>query len=123
MSELRYSKDHEWVKVEGDIAIIGITKHAEEALGEVVYVEFPEVGDTLEADGVFGVIESVKAAADSYTPVSGEVVEINERLEDEPNFINEEPYEAWILKVKMSDIAELDRLMDEGEYRKYCEEE
>ena len=120
---LYYSKDHEWVRVEGDTAVVGITDYAQDSLGEVVYVEFPEIDDEVEAGGVFGVIESVKAAADSYTPVSGRVVEINEELEDSPQLLNETPYEAWIMKVELKDKGEIEGLMDAKAYTKFCEEE
>lgn len=120
---LYYSKDHEWVRVEGDTAVIGITDYAQDSLGEIVYVEFPEIGDEIEAGGIFGVIESVKAAADSYSPVSGRVVEINEELEDAPQDLNEKPYEAWILKIELRGKGELEELMDSEEYMKLCEEE
>ncbi len=124
VKDLYYSKDHEWVKVEGDTAYIGITDYAQKSLGEVVYVEFPEVGDEFSAGDAFGVIESVKAAADSYMPVSGEILEINEdELEDEPQALNERPYEAWVLKVKLSDLGELDNLLSADDYAKHCEEE
>ena len=123
MEGLYYSKDHEWIKVEGNTAVIGITDYAQDSLGEVVYVEFPEIEDELEAGGVFGVIESVKAAVDSYAPVSGRVVEINEELEDSPQLLNETPYDAWIIKVELGDKNELEELMDSTEYTKFCEEE
>ena len=121
---LYYSKDHEWVKVDGDIAYIGITDHAQDSLGEIVYVEFPEVEDELKAGDAFGVIESVKAAADSYMPVSAKILEINEEvLEEEPQALNEKPYEAWILKVKLTDKKELEGLLGAEDYTKFCEEE
>jgi len=120
---LYYSKDHEWVRVEGDTAVVGITDYAQDSLGEVVYVEFPEIDDEVEAGGVFGVIESVKAAADSYTPVSGRVTRINEELEDSPQLLNETPYEAWIMKVELKDKGEIEGLMDAKAYTKFCEEE
>lgn len=118
-----YSKDHEWIKVEGDEAYIGITDYAQHALGEIVYVEMPEVDDELNAGDVFGVIESVKAASDSYLPVSGMVIEINEELEDSPELLNNSPYESWILKVKISDLSELESLMNHEDYKVFCESE
>lgn len=118
-----YSKDHEWIKVEGDVASVGITDYAQHALGEIVYVEMPEVDDELDAQEVFGVIESVKAASDSYMPVSGTIVEANEELEDSPELLNSNPYESWILKVKMSDTSELEGLMDHEAYKAFCESE
>ena len=121
---LYYSKDHEWIKIEGNEVYIGITDYAQHSLGEVVYVEFPEVGDEFAAGDVFGVIESVKAAADSYMPISGKIIGINdELLEDEPQALNEKPYEAWILKVELSDHTELEGLLSAEDYMKHCEEE
>lgn len=121
---LYYSKDHEWIKVEGDTAYIGITDYAQQSLGEVVYVEFPEEGDEFGSGEAFGVIESVKAAADSYMPVSGKVIGINdELLEDEPQALNEKPYEAWILKVELTNHSELEELLSAEDYVKHCEEE
>lgn len=120
---LYYSKDHEWVKVDGDKAYIGITDYAQHALGEIVYVEMPEVDDEIESGDVFGVIESVKAASDSDLPISGKVVEINEELEDSPELLNESPYESWILAVEISDKAELENLMDPKEYEEFCKTE
>ena len=121
---LYYSKDHEWIKVEGDTAYIGITDYAQQSLGEVVYVEFPEEGDEFGTGEAFGVIESVKAAADSYMPVSGKIIGINdELLEDEPQALNEKPYEAWILKVELTNHSELEELLSAEDYAKHCEEE
>lgn len=120
---LYYSNDHEWVKVEGNKAYVGITDYAQHALGEIVYVELPEVDEEFEAGDVFSVIESVKAASDSYLPVSGKVLEVNEALEDSPQFINEGPYENWIVIVEMTDKSDLDNLMNEEEYIEFCNEE
>lgn len=121
---LYYSKEHEWIKVEGDTAYIGITDYAQQSLGEVVYVEFPEEGDEFGAGEAFGVIESVKAAADSYMPVSGKIIGINDDLlEDEPQALNEKPYEAWILKVELTNHSELEGLLSAEDYVKHCEEE
>jgi len=122
-SGLMYSNDHEWVRVEGDKAYIGITDYAQHALGEIVYVELPGVGDEINAGDVFGVIESVKAASDSYLPISGKVLEVNEELSDSPQLINESPYESWIVVVEMTDKAELDNLMNEQAYKEFCEKE
>lgn len=122
-SGLMYSNDHEWVRVEGDKAYIGITDYAQHALGEIVYVELPGVGDEINAGDVFGVIESVKAASDSYLPISGKVLEVNEELSDSPQLINESPYESWIVAVEMTDKAELDNLMNEQAYKEFCEKE
>ena len=108
--ELRYSDKHTWVKVEGDYAYIGITDFAQDQLGEVLFVEMPEIEDELTQGEDFGVVESSKVASDLIAPISGEVVEINERLEDEPEYINEDPYDAWIVKVKVLDVDELENL-------------
>lgn len=122
-SGLLYSNDHEWVRVEGEKAYIGITDYAQHALGEIVYVELPTVGDELNTGDVFGVIESVKAASDSYLPVSGKVLEVNEALSDSPQLINEDPYESWIVAVEVTDKASLDNLMNEQEYKDFCGKE
>ena len=119
---LRYADSHEWVKLEGDVATIGITDYAQHALGNIVYVDMPEVGDEVTAGEDFGAVESVKAASDLISPVSGEVVEINEALEDAPELINQDAFENWIIKVKISDPAELEALMDAASYAKICEE-
>ena len=118
--DLKYSKEHEWVKVDGGTVIIGITAHAQDELGDVVYVEAPEVGSSVDASGTFGVVESVKAVSDLYAPVSGKVIEVNSRLEEEPELINTDPYnEAWIIKVEMTDSSELDALLTSEEYSSY----
>ena len=122
-SGLLYSNDHEWVKIEGQKAYVGITDFAQHALGEIVYVELPSVGDELNAGDVFGVIESVKAASDSYLPVSGKVLEINEALSDSPQLINEDPYGSWIVLVEITDKANTDSLMNEQEYKEFCDKE
>jgi glycine cleavage system H protein len=114
---LRYSKEHEWVGTEDSVATIGITDHAQEQLGEIVYVELPSVGDKISKDDPFGVVESVKAVSDIYAPVSGTVTEVNEGLPESPEMINEDPYgDGWLIKVKISDATELDDLMDGEEY-------
>lgn len=120
---LRYAESHEWVKVDGDIATIGISDYAQHALGNIVYVDMPEVGDEVTAGEDFGAVESVKAASDLICPVSGEVVEVNEALEDTPEAINEDAYSNWIIKVKMSDPGEVDALLDPAAYEKLCENE
>jgi glycine cleavage system H protein len=120
---LKYSKDHEWLKVEGNTAYLGITNYAQLALGDIVFVELPDVDTPFNAGDVIGVVESVKAVSDIYTPVSGTVVEVNEELADFPEKINEEPYESWIVVIELNDIKELEGLMDEEEYGKYCTEE
>ncbi|MBK6756236.1 MAG: glycine cleavage system protein GcvH [Moraxellaceae bacterium] len=115
--ELKYATSHEWVRLEGDIAIVGITDHAQEALGDLVFVELPDLGDTVNAGDEAGVVESVKAASDIYAPVSGEVIEINPALEDTPELINTDPYgEGWMYKIRVSDMAELDDLLSADEY-------
>jgi glycine cleavage system H protein len=118
---LRYAESHEWVKVEGEIAIVGITDYAQHALGNIVYVDMPEVGDEVEQGSEFGAVESVKAASDLISPVSGEVVEINEELGDKPEALNEDAFGNWIMKVKLSDPAELDSLLDAKAYEAICE--
>ena len=119
--ELRYSDKHTWVKVEGDYAYIGITDFAQDQLGEVLFVEMPEIEDELTQGEDFGVVESSKVASDLIAPISGEVVEINERLEDEPEYINEDPYDAWIVKVKVLDVDELENLLTSGTYENCME--
>ena len=113
---LYYSESHEWVKVEGEFAYIGITDFAQHQLGNIVYVDMPEVDDEVTKDEDFGAVESVKAASDLLSPVSGTVVEINEKLSDEPELINQDPYENWIMKVKLSDASEVESLMDGKAY-------
>ncbi|MDE6217441.1 MAG: glycine cleavage system protein GcvH [Muribaculaceae bacterium] len=122
LDDLRYADSHEWVKVEGDIATVGITDYAQHALGSIVYVDMPEEGDNVTAGEDFGAVESVKAASDLISPVSGEVVEINEALEDEPELLNTDAFANWIMKVKLSDASELDSLLDAAAYAKICEE-
>jgi glycine cleavage system H protein len=120
---LKYSKDHEWVKVDGNKAYIGITDHAQHSLGDIVFVEIPEEGIDINKGDVLSVVESVKAASDVYTPVSGKIIEVNEELEDSPEKINEDPYTNYIAVVEMSDISELEELLNMQEYERYCEEE
>ncbi len=123
-NDLKYSRTHEWVKVENDEATIGITAYAAEEMGDIVYVELPEDGDDMEKDSVFGVLESVKATADLYAPVSGKVVEINTPLEDSPEVINEDAYgDGWMVRVVLSDTSELNDLMNVEEYSRFVEEE
>jgi glycine cleavage system H protein len=120
--ELQYTRSHEWVRTEGDTATIGITDHAQDELGDVVFVELPEVGATFDAGDSFGTVESVKAVSDLYTPVGGEVVEVNEALNDQPEKINEEPYgEGWIVKLTVSD--EGSDLLSASDYEQFLEEE
>ena len=120
---LYYSESHEYLKVEGNIGIIGITDYAQHALGNVVYVDMPDVDDEVEAGAEFGAVESVKAASDLISPVSGTVVEVNEALEDTPELINQDAYANWIIKVEMSDESELENLMDATAYEAFCEKE
>ena len=120
LAELLYADSHEWVKVEGDIATVGITDYAQHALGNIVYVDMPEVGDEVVAGEDFGAVESVKAASDLISPVTGEVVEVNEELEDAPESINNDAFGAWIMKVKLSEVPA--GLLDAAAYEKICEE-
>ena len=124
-SELKYASSHEWARLEEDGTVtIGISDHAQEALGDVVFVELPEVGDSLAAGDEAGVVESVKAASDLYAPVGGEVLEINGVLEDEPETVNSDPYnDGWFFRLQPSDTAELDKLLAADEYAAHCEEE
>ena len=112
-----YSESHEYVKVEGNVGYVGITDHAQHELGNVVYVDMPEVDDEVTAGEEFGAVESVKAASDLFSPVSGTVLEVNEALEDEPGLVNQDPYANWIMKVELSDSSELDNLMDAAAYK------
>ena len=116
---LYYSESHEYARVEGDYGYVGITDYAQHALGNVVYVDMPEVDDEVEAGEDFGAVESVKAASDLYSPVSGTVVEVNEALEDAPELINQDAFANWIIKVELSDKSELDNLMDAAAYEKF----
>ena len=116
-ASLQYSRDHEWLSQEDDIAVIGITDFAQHELGNVVYVDMPEVDDEVTAGEDFGAVESVKAASDLMSPVSGTVVEVNDALEDEPGLINKDAFENWIIKVELSDKSELDNLMDAAAYK------
>lgn len=119
LNDRKYSPKHTWAKLDGEYAYIGVTDFAQDQLGEVLYVDVPEVEDELTKDSDFGVIESSKVASELIAPISGEVVEVNdEKLEDEPEFVNEAPYDAWICKVKMSDPSELDSLLSAEEYEK-----
>ncbi len=117
--ELKYSKDHEWVRVEGDIAVVGITDYAQSELGDIVYVELPEVGTKVQKGETVATVEAVKTAADVYAPISGEVVEVNSALEEHAELINKDPYgEGWIVKIKMSNPDELNELLSAEEYKK-----
>lgn len=119
---LLYTKDHEWVKVEGETAWVGITDFAQHALGDIVYVEMPEIDDTIDAEENFGTIESVKAASDMLMPITGTVLEVNEALEEDPAAINTDPYENWIVKIQINNPEELEGLMDAAAYEAFCEE-
>ncbi|VAV85617.1 Glycine cleavage system H protein [hydrothermal vent metagenome] len=117
-SELKYTKDHEWVSIEGDVITIGITDFAQSELGDIVYVEVETVDETLEADEVFGTVEAVKTVSDLFLPVSGEIIEFNEALEDEPEKVNTDPYgDGWMIKVKCADVSQLDALLSADDYK------
>ncbi len=123
MSEVKFSKEHEWITVADDIATIGITKHAAELLGDIVFVELPDKGLNVEKDKTAGVVESTKAASDVYTPISGEVVDINQSIVDDPSKINSDPESsAWFFKLKIKDKSEIDTLMNREEYEKFAKE-
>ncbi len=117
-ADLKYTKDHEWVKIDGDIATVGITDFAQSELGDIVYVEVETVDETLDKDEVFGTVEAVKTVSDLFLPLSGEIIEFNELLEDEPEKVNSDPYgEGWMIKVKISDTSEIDSLLSDQEYK------
>ena len=123
-SDLKYSSEHEWVRLEGNLATIGITDYAQEELGDIVNVELPDEGDEIHKDDAFGAVESVKASSEVFSPVSGKIVEVNEPLLDAPEMINEDPYdEGWMVKVELSDSSELNELMDAAAYEQYIKEE
>lgn len=117
-SELKYTKDHEWVKIDGDIATVGITDFAQGELGDIVYVEVETLDETLDRDEVFGTVEAVKTVSDLFLPLSGEIIAFNESLEDEPEKVNTDPYgEGWIIKIKLSDASEIEGLMADSDYK------
>lgn len=117
-SELKYTKDHEWVRIEGDVAVVGITDFAQSELGDIVYVEVETLDETLEADEIFGTVEAVKTVSDLFLPLSGEIVEFNEALEDEPESVNSDPYgDGWMIKVKYSDASQIDGLLSDEDYK------
>ena len=123
MSEVKFSKEHEWIKLDGDIATIGITHHATEMLGDIVFVELPEIGSSVAKDGNAGVVESTKAASDIYTPVSGEITENNQSIVDDPAKVNTDPEnEAWFFKLKITNKSEMDSLMNKEDYEKFSKE-
>ena len=122
--ELHYSKDHEWIRVDGDTGTVGITDHAQNSLGDVVYVEMPKVGDSVTAHEAFGSVESVKAVSEIFTPVSGQVTEVNESLQDDPEKVNNDPYgEGWMVRIKMSNPGEVDGLLSAAEYEDFTKAE
>ncbi|GAB4314191.1 MAG: glycine cleavage system protein GcvH [Phototrophicales bacterium] len=122
-SDLKYAKSDEWVRIDGNTAVVGLSDYAQDALNDIVYVELPEVGDTFEKGAVFGSVESVKAASDIYLPVAGKVLEVNTRLEDEPELINSDPYgDGWLLKIELTGEADTSDLMSADDYAAYCEE-
>ncbi len=122
-NDLLYTRDDEWIRVDGDEATVGVSDYAQDSLSDIVYLELPDVGESFDEGDSFGVIESVKAAADLYMPISGEITAVNEDLMDEPEVVNSDPYGgAWMVRVRMSDKSELDELMDADAYRDYCEE-
>lgn len=122
--KLKYSKEHEWVKVEGDLVVIGITDHAQEKLGEIVYLELPAKGEKIDKEEAFGVVESTKAVSDIYAPITGEIVEVNSSLITAPERINKDPYEdGWLVKVKVTDKKDLDGLLNEKEYADFLKDE
>jgi glycine cleavage system H protein len=119
-----YTKDHEWLLIQGDVGLVGITDYAQRELGDVVYVDLPEVGDTFDAGDPFGSVESVKAVSEIFCPVGGEVVEVNEKLEDSPELINESPHvKAWLIKIRISNQEELKELLNAEEYEEYLQEQ
>lgn len=119
---LRFAESHEWVRIDGTVAVVGISDFAQHALGDIVYVDLPEVGDRVEAGEEFGAVESVKAASDLFSPVSGEVIEVNEALEDDPGMINKDAFSSWIMKVQVDDPSEIEKLLDKEAYDKICAE-
>lgn len=122
--DLHYSKDHEWIRVDGNVGTIGITDYAQNSLGDVVYVELPKVGDSFEAHESFGSVESVKAVSEIFTPVGGEIVEVNESLQDEPEKVNTDPYgDAWMIRIRMGNPGEVDSLLNAAEYEDFTKSE
>jgi glycine cleavage system H protein len=118
---LKYTKEHEWTEIENDIATIGVTDFAQSTLGDIVFVEFPEVGTQIKKDESFGVVESIKSVSDLFAPLSGEVLEVNDKLEENPELINEEPYDSWMIKVKLSIPEETENLLNSTSYQSYCD--
>ncbi len=121
--DLKYTKEHEWLRIENDIAVVGITDYAQSELGDIVYIEFPEKGSTFSQNDSMGTIEAVKTVADLYAPVSGEVVEVNEELADTPELVNQDPYEkGWMVKIKLNNPSEVDALLDSAAYKEHVAE-
>ena len=117
---LKYTKEHEWAKYEEGILTVGITDFAQSSLGDIVYVELPEAGDSIEFGGAFGVVESIKSVSDLYSPVSGEIVEVNKDLEATPELCNQNPYDSWMIKVKVNSQEEVDKLLSHNDYQEHC---
>jgi glycine cleavage system H protein len=120
-ANLYYTEEHEWISVDGDVATIGISDFAQNSLGDIVFVELPEVGSQMEKDSTFGVVESIKSVSDLYVPVSGEVLEKNDEVESSPELINADAYAAWLIKVKMTDASQVKSLMDSAKYQDFCD--
>jgi glycine cleavage system H protein len=118
---LKYTKEHEWVSIENDIALVGITDFAQSQLGDIVFIELPEVGSDVKQGGSFGVVESIKSVSDLYSPLDGEVTEVNNQLEDEPELCNNSPYDSWIIKIKLSNSSQIDELLDSSSYENLCQ--
>lgn len=117
-AELKYSKEHEWIRIEGDMATIGISEFAQKELGDIIYVDIDSVGDTIAKDAIFGTVEAVKTVSDLFMPVTGEVIEFNEALKDKPELVNADPYgDGWMIKIRVTDAAELDSLLDSTAYQ------
>ncbi len=121
VENLLYTEDHEWLKVEGNIVSVGITDFAQSSLGDIVFVELPDADDEIDQGSSFGVVESIKSVSDLYTPVSGKVVEKNEEVEGSPEQINQNAFEAWLVKIELSDSSQLDKLMDANKYKEFCD--
>ena len=122
-ANLRYTREHEWISVNGNIGTVGITDYAQNSLGDIVYVDMPKIGDTIDANATFGSVESVKAVSDLFCPVSGTITEVNELLKTEPDKINAAPHETWIIKLELSNAGELETLLDAAAYEKFISEE
>lgn len=122
-AELKYTKEHEWAKLEGDILSVGITDFAQSSLGDIVFVELPEVGTDIDKEGAFGVVESIKSVSDLYSPVAGKVIEVNSDLESSPEQCNEDAYGSWMMKIKVNNIAEVEEMLTADQYKEICENE